>query len=265
MLKKGGQILPLLPPFDPANTEAAADPEAKIQGFLAALAAVPGAPGLPAAVHKNVLYRLAEGILEKGEKKGMPATDVEWIWLKDGKEFPLISAFSLRTLSALAGSDQTLTEEQVELVLRALAARDKKSYAYISGGRLFRLGEEGKLESREHDAAAPVSWPLAHQVRPARQALGVNGCTDCHSAGSAFFFAGVRGTGPLKTEKLRARTAVSYMGMTGIFHRLFGLSFLVRPWFKVVLGIAAFIIASLLAVVLLVTLGRAAGLIQRRR
>ncbi len=265
MLKKGGQILPLLPSFDPANAEAAADPEAKIQGFLTALAAVPGAPGVPAAVHKNVLYRLAEGVLEKGERKGTPAAEVEWVWLKSGQEVPLIPAFSLRTLSALAGSDRTLTEEQVELVLRALSAADKKPTAYISGGRLFRLGAEGKLESRDHDAAAPVSWPLAHQVRPARQSLGVNGCTDCHSADSAFFFAGVRGAGPLKTEKVETRTAVSTMGMTGIFHRLFGLSFLVRPGFKAVLGIAAFVIASLLAIVLLISLGRAAGLIERRR
>ena len=35
------------------------------------------------------------------------------------------------------------------------------------------------------EAAAPYTWPMAHDVRPARQALGAKGCTDCHSPDSA--------------------------------------------------------------------------------
>jgi uncharacterized membrane protein YhhN len=55
------------------------------------------------------------------------------------------------------------------------------------------------------------------------------------------------------------------MGLTMPFHKLFGLSFLVRPWFKWALGLAAFLIASVLAVLFLTMLGRATGLIEKRR
>jgi len=37
----------------------------------------------------------------------------------------------------------------------------------------------------------PYAWPLAHEVRPARQALGAGGCEDCHSTKSPFFFGAV--------------------------------------------------------------------------
>ncbi len=130
---------------------------------------------------------------------------------------------------------------------------------------MFRLGKKSALEAVANDAAEPLTWPIAHRVRPARQALGVNGCTDCHSGASKFFFARTRAAGPLKTERTVVRSAVSFMGLTMPFHKLFGLSFLVRPWFKIALGIAAFLIASILAVLFLTTLGRASGLIEKRR
>ena len=270
---KNGSIAPLFAEFDPADAEASAEPEARIQQVLQALAGAAGAPGRPALAYKKYLYTLADAALNKTENKGGSGGAAEFFWTNGEKRLPLIPEFNARTIIALAGSDKTLTEEQVELVLKALAASAKAepngtpspSFAYIASGRLYDIGADGKIESRESDAAAPIAWPLAHDVRPARQSLGFNGCTDCHSGGSDFFFAEVRAAGPLRAERVAARSAVSFMGATKVYHKLFGLSFLGRPGFKIVLGIAALIIAALLAIVLLKILGRISGLLAKRR
>jgi len=83
---------------------------------------------------------------------------------------------------------------------------------YVSGGRIYRLtaaGEEGQngegqdAETDEeanqsdqpalaihegHPAAAPYTWPIAHDVRPAAQSLGAGSCKDCHSTDSPVDF-----------------------------------------------------------------------------
>jgi len=122
----------------------------------------------------------------------------------------------------------------------------QKEYFYISGGRMFLLNEEGELKSEMNAAAEPVVWPLAHQVRPAQQSLGINGCQDCHSIGSDFFFNRVQGTGPLQTKQVASRTGNSFMGLDKPYQKLFGLSFTVRSLFKIVLFIAGLIITILL-------------------
>ena len=154
-----------------------------------------------------------------------------------------------------------LTEEQVKLVLEALGSGD---HAYIASGRLFRLNDRGALVSRSSDAARPVAWPVGHEVRPARQSLGVNGCTDCHSAGSDFFFAEVRAEGPLLTESGVVRSRVSSMGFFKPYHKLFGLSFAGRPYFKIALLALAALIGSVLLVVVLSLVGRISGLTDKR-
>jgi hypothetical protein len=265
LVRKDDKLTPLIADFNPSNAEESVEPEARIQKILEGLTGMDEAPGAPALIFKNIEYRISESSLNKSERKEPPSAQPEFIWLKADRRAPLVPEFAIRTIAALAGSDQTLTEEQVELVLKALAAKAPGTYAYIADGRMFRLGKKGALEAVSDDAAAPLTWPIAHRVRPARQSLGVNGCTDCHSGSSNFFFAKTRAAGPLKTDRAVVRSAVSFMGLTKPFHKLFGLSFLVRPWFKVALGIAAFLIASLLAVLFLTMLGRAAGLIEKRR
>ena len=260
-VKKDGAFAPLVPPFDPANAEASADPEARIQKILEALDAAEGAPGKAALAYRDFLYRLIDGGLDKSERKDPAASRPIFGWLKDGGLLPFVPEADARAIAALAGTDQTLTEPQVAGVLNALGPAD---HVYVSGGVLFRVNVKGALVSETGDAAAPVAWPLAHQVRPARQALGVNGCTDCHSAGSDFFFGRVRGAGPLKTEMVTTRAASSYMGFVKPYEFLFGLSFTARPAFKWFLGACAALIGSLLLIVGFIALGRFAGLIEKR-
>ena len=168
-------------------------------------------------------------------------------------------------MTATAGTEQTLTEEQVALVLGALAkGAAKDRFVYVSGGRVFELDEAGRLVSSKSDAAAPVTWPLAHNVRPAQQSLGWNGCTDCHSGGSDFFFNTIKGTGPLLTKSVAKRSATSFMRLGGLFQRVFGLSFIGRPVFKIVLGICAVVAGALLLLAGLIALGRVAGFMEKR-
>ena len=170
------------------------------------------------------------------------------------------------------GEEQTLTEEQVKLVLEILN-RTKSTgeserdtfYVYISGGMLFLVDQDGELATKHHKAADPVTWPIGHRVRPAQQSLGINGCKDCHRANSPFFFGKVKGLGPLITDRVRVGSQGGFMDLTLPYQRLFGLSFTVRPLFKVVLFVAALALVSILLIVVFLALGRFSGLVEKRR
>jgi len=56
-----------------------------------------------------------------------------------------------------------------------------------------------------------------------------------------------------------------FMDLDKPYQKLFGLSFRVRPIFKVVLFVAAAIVGSILFLMFLVLLGRYTGLLERRR
>jgi hypothetical protein len=264
-IRKGADILPLIPDLDPAAADKDPAVETRFMEFLQALGTVPGALGQPVIAVKKTLYRLVDGSLDMSEAPAGLAEASGPGWLAEGKFLALASDFDIRTVTAKAGTEQTLTEEQVALVLTALAGSDKRpDFVYISSGRMFRLGKDGKLAARSNAAAEPVTWPLAHNVRPAQQSLGWNGCTDCHSGGSDFFFTKLRATGPLLTANVEKRSAASFMGLGGLFQRFFGLSFITRPLFKFVLAVCAFVIGALVFLAGLLLLGRLAGFIEKR-
>ena len=265
--KKDATILPLIPDFDPAAPDKDPAIEQKIQSVLEALATVAGAPGKPAIVVRKTLYQITDGALNPGEKPTGLGAASGLGWLEAGKLQPLAADFDVKTVTAKAGTEQTLTEEQVGLVLNALAIGEEggvSKVVYFSGGRGFRLDKGGKLRSTADQTAAPVTWPLAHNVRPAQQSLGWNGCTDCHTADSKFFFRTVKGTGPLLSGNVATRSATSLMGVGGLFHKIFGLTFTVRPVFKVVLILTVLACGALVAVFFLVVAGKLAGLIEKR-
>ncbi len=67
-------------------------------------------------------------------------------------------------------------------------------------------------------------WPLAHDVRPAAQALGARGCEDCHSAQGPVFFGRVSLGGAERMHELH--------GYDPLLARVWALSFKARPAFK---------------------------------
>ena len=271
-IKHKDKVIPLLPEFDPAAEEIDHDAASLIQKYLATLAGSKGAPGKPVLLYKDALFQIVENYLDKTKNPGAPVTTPTLAWLVGEKLQPIIAEFELRTISELIGSEQTLTEEQVELIIKALnrgdrnnEADDSTSFVYISSGKMFELGKDGKLQAKDHEACKPVVWPMAHEVRPARQSLGINGCKDCHRVRSAFLFRKAEGMGPLKTAQIKVLSANSLMKLTKSYQLLFGLSFAVRPLFKWVLFLTIIVIGSIVLLVSLLGLGRAMGLIEKRK
>jgi hypothetical protein len=70
-------------------------------------------------------------------------------------------------------------------------------YVYVTGGKAYKLKGDNEVEAFDHADAKPYAWKLAHDVRPARWALGVKGCKECHADGTPFFDGKVTAIGTL--------------------------------------------------------------------
>lgn len=255
---KGEEVKSLLPVFDPENAEP--EVEDKILNLLSGLK-LQSRDREPVFIIGRALYKLNEGVLEKSEKSGESETLPEIGWLKDDKIEPFISEFLVRTLTALGDGVEVLTEEQVTLTLKKLTeANPQREFVYVAAGKMFSLDKKGKLQVSNHPLAQPVSWPLAHNVRPAQQALGKNGCTDCHSPGSKFFFGKVAASAPLKTRAREEKLSSDLMKTGSLFHLIFGLTFWVRPAFKLALAACLLVMGLVLLVVVLRIAGRISGI-----
>ncbi len=263
-LRTDSEILPLIPDFDPHAEEPDMDAETRVQLILESLAGLEGGLGQPAVIHRGMQYRLVDGFLDIVEYPEETGQISGLFRLGQDRAVPLVSEFQLSTILAVIGEEETLTEKQVLHMLQRLS-KEGGHFGYISGGRLFRLDVSGGLEAVDHAGAQPVIWPLAHPVRPAQQSLGIKGCTQCHQEGSEFFFHKVQAAGPLLTDRNMVRAANSFMGLDGPYQRLFGLSFRVRPLLKILLGITAAVLGVIVMIVLVTLLGRATGLIEKRK
>ena len=107
------------------------------------------------------------------------------------------------------------------------SAKDREQIVAVLDGLLYDTpGRPGKEDAR----AKPYMWSLAHDVRPASQASGARGCEDCHAAGDVPLFFG-------QVERAAAAGGpfemIKFQGDEGGFLRVFGLSFVIRPAFKV--------------------------------
>lgn len=261
-LRQDEEITPLIPDFDPAAEEPDMDAEIRVQSLLESLWELEDRPGEPVLFYKGKKFQLAEGYMEVGESPEKAGDAPALRWEKEEESWPLFTEFQIRTMVETVGFETTLTEHQVAEVLRVLKAQ-RGDCVFIAGGKVFSLDESDSLTAEDHAAAAPVSWPLGHQVRPAQQALGKKGCTQCHSESSPVFFSRVAGTGPLKTDRVARRTMSAFMELHEPYQRLFGLSFRVRPLFKIFLFVCAGIVSIMLLLVLLLALGRVSGLIEK--
>ena len=221
-------------------------------GVLASLKAYAPAGVTPVVVKDGKVMECDKND-ELVESEKQPAlTGQVWAWLKDGRLEPLVTDFAMRTVKELVGTDRMLTEEQVTLILKKLG--DKAGF--IGNGKMFRLGSDGKLTASVHPAAAPVSWAMGHDVRPAMQSLGAKSCGDCHSENSPFFFAQIKAMGPLKTSQETVTPMYEFEKQEANYNRLFGLSFTIRPFFKLVLLVAAGLTAAVLLLYVMLALGR---------
>ncbi|HOK65995.1 MAG TPA: cytochrome c3 family protein [Anaerohalosphaeraceae bacterium] len=163
-----------------------------------------------------------------------------WGLLEGDSVLPLPPAEVLKAAGSILAADaervndwRVLTEEQIAEVLRRLTPSDSaKQPVYICGGRLYCL-EADALVSTDHPAAEPYAWPIAHDVRPSKQALGTLGCADCHTTDSPFFFAPVPADSPIAGME-RFVPMVQLQGLSRLYVWAFNFSFVFRPWMKAV-------------------------------
>jgi len=72
-----------------------------------------------------------------------------------------------RDTNRVVGNWPVLTDAEILLVLQGLAGSDSAGakLAYVAGGEVRFIGEDGTLEGRADRAADPYLWPIAHDVR----------------------------------------------------------------------------------------------------
>ncbi|MBN1846849.1 MAG: hypothetical protein JW810_14280 [Sedimentisphaerales bacterium] len=141
-----------------------------------------------------------------------------------------------------------IAPDQIAAVLTALKAEGQAEPVYVAGGKLYRLAGDGlSVRTEDHPGAQPYSWPLAHNVRPAQQSLGVNGCDDCHTIDSPFFFGEVAVDTPVSDRMDTAQPRYQLAGQSGTYWWAFNASFVFRPMLKTV----GFVCAGLLGLILL--------------
>jgi hypothetical protein len=208
------------------------------------------------------LPHVATPVFVKNENDKIGAARMIWpaFWgrIKDDKVTPLkpdaVKAATKAELAAKQAEKKndwlTLTEEQIGKVLAKLKVADKNEPVYIAGGKLYRVNNEGKVEASEHEAAEPYAWPLAHNVRPAQQSLGVNSCDDCHTTDSNFFFGEVAVHTPVASEAEAVKPMYELAKESGTYWWSFNASFLFRPMLKTI----GFVSCGILAVILLLYL-----------
>jgi hypothetical protein len=142
----------------------------------------------------------------------------------------------------------------------------KAKPVYIANGKMYSIGsrDETKIEGVEHAAAKPYAWPLAHDVRPARQSLGVTGCTECHAKDSPIFHGSVAAVGPAADDAPVAKAMHELMGEDPKMLAAWEQSFGGRPMFKW-LGFATIgAVALIIVLYLLLGLNGVLKMVTRR-
>jgi len=152
-----------------------------------------------------------------------------------------------------------LTEEDISAVLNILSA-DHAAAVYIAGGKVYSLNGKNELEIAPSDLAKPYAWPIAHDVRPAEQALGVRSCEDCHATDAPFFFGKTQVDTPVNMDgDPEFIEMVELQGIDRVYMRAFNASFVFRPFLKIIV----FAACGLIALVLLAYAVRAVAAISR--
>ena len=132
---------------------------------------------------------------------------------------------------------------------------------YVTGGKLYKLAGDGKLESSSLDqSVSRYAWPLAHDVRPAQQSLGARGCIECHANGAPIFD-GTTDSAAVLTEAGVARPMHQLRGDSMGALRTFAATYPLRP----VLIFVGYLSAGVLLLVLLTYSTRGVASIAQRR
>jgi nitrate/TMAO reductase-like tetraheme cytochrome c subunit len=217
--------------------------------------------GLPAPARgRNTAPVIIEPVfLRGGDGKIAPFKMVwpsYWARVKDGKLTSMLPA-EVAKLGALPKQEnediprdpyntKPLGDAQIQQVLQSIPNDAVKgTAAFIAAGKLYRL-DNGKLTSDENPAAKPYAWALAHDVRPASQALGARGCAECHSSDSQVYFAMVTARGPVEPTNALSKGIWEMRGDDKKVGSFFAFTFTFRPMLKCMVFGAAIIVLAVL-------------------
>ncbi|HIJ72331.1 MAG TPA: hypothetical protein HPP87_13400, partial [Planctomycetes bacterium] len=142
-----------------------------------------------------------------------------------------------------------ITEKQIAKVLKAFDEENsiEGKAVYITGGSLYQIVDSKLTETENHPVAKPNMWPIAHDVRPAEQALGNSYCEECHSTDSPFVFGNIVVDSPVAKQRNKTKIMVEFQDQSPLYMRLFAMSFVFRPWLKIVALLSCAAIAAVLA------------------
>lgn len=139
-----------------------------------------------------------------------------------------------------------LTDRQIQQALASFPSETSKGEAvFVAAGKIYRV-EQGALRAAESPAAKPYAWALAHDVRPASQALGARGCADCHASDSPVYFATVTARGPVQITNGVSKTAWELRGDDKAAASFFAFTFHFRPLLKCLVFAAALVVLGVL-------------------
>ena len=130
----------------------------------------------------------------------------------------------------------------------SILASDGWKPVYLAGGRIYSLENDSSLVSDTDPAAKPYHWAIGHDVRPATQSLGINGCQDCHSVSSQFYYGSVNADSPVLQAPAVNIENIDYMNVSRAGTWIFSSSFLFRPWLKIFMIALTFILIMVLLI-----------------
>ncbi len=171
---------------------------------------------------------------------------------------------AVKGLKALAGVTNGLTKALAAAALGELkAATPTAEFAFVGHGMLWKA-DGSNLVASAHAAARPVSWPVGHDVRPARMARGANPakCADCHTGSSDFFQAKIAPAGPFADAGVEPISQADLMGVSACYHAMLGSTFAMRPMLKVFMWTVFAVILLFLMAAAAVSLNRLSGWIS---
>ena len=214
-------------------------------------------------IRQDFRAELATAALGDDEKTALLGAE-----LAGKPEVELPGEAAAKLAAALRAKSATAFREKLGTGLQALAkTRADAAPVYVSAGKVYRLDAAGqKVEViAGHPAAAAYAWPLAHDVRPARQSLGVFGCKECHSSRSPLFYGTVTALGPAADDAPLQTRMFELMKLNPTLLAAWEQSFRVRTAFKWA-GFAA-LGATALVLILCLMLGvnGLLNLIRRKR
>lgn len=162
------------------------------------------------------------------------------------EQFAAIARPVIAHLDSLGSGDwPQIADTTLIKVLDSLQITDSNTrFGYVSSGRIYYLDEQKNLKQKDRADLKPYTWPIAHDVRPASQSLGINGCSDCHSNSSPFYFADISMDTPLKNAGFKSVAMTEMMNKNSIESHVFSFSFLFRPWLKYLMFLCSFVLIS---------------------